>query len=174
MYSLQAGIEGATGAAEKRGEAVSKAEAKVNRARESYQETLNQLVQLEGANIEVQETVRKTLERRAKTDEGARQALLDRAAAEQKAKDIYADVLNELEILRAQGFDKELEQINQNYEERLTLLTAQYGAESQEVKDLLELKNAEIAEAQAAFDQQQKDDAQKAIDDRLALVDAGS
>jgi hypothetical protein len=153
-------------------EATQKANEDVARAQTAYQETLDELIKLEGENITVQETVRKNLERRAKTDESVKQALIDRANAEQKAIDIYKDVQNQIEILRAEGFEKEKIAIEQSYEEKLELLTIQYGAESQQVKELLELRNAEIAAAQADFDQKQKDEAQKAIDDRLAAVDA--
>jgi hypothetical protein len=129
-----------------------KAEANILRAKESYKEALEALTPLEGQNLKQQEDIRVELERRAKTDSAVAQALKDREAAEKRAAGIYAQVVKDLEALRAEEGEREIVRIKQNYEERIALLTAQYGAESEELKNLMILRDAEI---QAIEDAQQ-------------------
>lgn len=149
--------------AERRSEALAKSQENVNRAKETYKEALEVLVGLEGANLKQQEITRKELERRAKTDDAVAQALRDREEAERRAADMYVQVQKELEVLRAEEGEKEIVRIKQNYEERIAMITAQYGAESQELKDLLELQGAEI---QAVRDRQAED--RKAAEEKAA------
>ena len=129
-YELQKVLDGAANYSEN----LSEATANVNRAQAAYQETLNELVNLEGQNITVQRTVREELERRAKTDASVKQALADRSNAEKEAISIYADVRNQQALLAQEGLDRELLAIDQANAERLEKLTTYYGAESEAVK----------------------------------------
>ena len=140
-------------------------EAKILRAKESYKEALEALMPLEGQNLKQPEDTRKVLERRAKTDEAVAQALKDREAAEERAAAMYAQVLKDLEALRAEEGEKEIVRIKQNYEERIALITAKYGAESEELKNLMILRDAEI---QAIEDAQKKAKEEKDKQDREA------
>lgn len=141
-------------------EELSETQESVNRAQATYAEALEELVSLEGENLKTQTSVREELERRAKTDDAVAQALKDREEAEKRAGEMYAQVQKELEVLRAEESEKEIVRIKQNYEERIALITAQFGAESQELKELMELQNAEI---QAVRDRQEEQ-RQAAID----------
>lgn len=140
-----------------------RAEKNILRAKESYKEALEALMPLEGENLQMQEDTRNELERRAKTDEAVAQALRDREEAEKRAAAMYAETLKQLEVLRAEDGEKEIVRIKQNYEERIAMITAQYGAESQELKDLLELQGAEI---QAVRDKQEEE--RQAKEDKAA------
>jgi hypothetical protein len=138
-YALQSTLD----AVKNQSEAVAEATANVNRAQTSYQATLDELVKLEGQNVTVQKTVRENLERRAKTDESVKQALIDRANAEKEAIAIYEDVKKQQELLQQEGIDRELLAIDQSYEDRLAKLTTYYGAESEAVKALQEVIESE-------------------------------
>ena len=138
-YEYQRVLDGVQNQSER----VADATADVNRAQAAYQETLNELVALEGENVKVQTTVRQNLERRAKTDASVKQALTDRANAEKEAIAIYEDVKNQQELLQKEGAERELLAIDQAYEERLAKLTTYYGAESEAVKALQEVIEAE-------------------------------
>jgi len=129
-YELQKVLDGAANYSEN----LSEATANVNRAQAAYQETLNELVNLEGQNITVQRTVREELERRAKTDASVKQALADRSNAEKEALSLYKDVRNQQALLAQEGLDRELLAIDQANAERLEKLTTYYGAESEAVK----------------------------------------
>jgi len=129
-YELQKVLDGAANYSEN----LSEATANVNRAQAAYQETLNELVNLEGQNITVQRTVREELERRAKTDASVKQALADRSNAEKEAISIYADVKKQQALLNEEGLNRELLAIDQANAERLEKLTTYYGAESEAVK----------------------------------------
>ena len=119
-------------------EAVAEATANVNRAQAAYQETLDELVALEGQNITVQKTVREELERRAKTDASVKQAITDRANAEKEAIRIYEEAKEKQALLAQEGLDRELLAIDQANAERLEKLKIKYGAESEEIKVLEE------------------------------------
>jgi len=119
-------------------EAVAEATANVNRAQAAYQETLDELVALEGQNITVQKTVREELERRAKTDASVKQAITDRANAEKEAIRIYEEAKEKQALLAQECLDRELLAIDQANAERLEKLKTYYGAESEEIKVLEE------------------------------------
>ena len=137
----------------------------INRAKESYKEALEALIPIEGESLEMQEDTRKELERRAKTDSAVALALKDREAAEEKAAATYAQTLKQLELLKTEDGEKDIVRIKQNYEERIALFTEVYGAESEELKNLLILRDAEI---QAVEDAQQKTKEEKDKQNREA------
>ena len=160
-YELQKVLDGAANYSEN----LSEATANVNRAQAAYQETLNELVNLEGQNITVQRTVREELERRAKTDASVKQALADRSNAEKEAISIYADVRNQQALLAQEGLDRELLAIDQANAERLAKLTTYYGAESEAVKafeENIEAAKQEIRDKYAGeADAKTKENAEK-------------
>lgn len=148
-------------------------EAKILRAKETYKEALEALIPVEGQNLEMLEDTRKELERRAKTDKAVAQALIDRENAAKRAAGIYAQVLNDLEVLRAKEDEKEIIRIEQNYAERIALLTAQYGAESEQVKELLILRDAEIQAVREALAKRSAD-ALAALRSEIATAEANT
>ena len=156
--------------AENYGEALTKANEDVNRATEIYQKTLDDLIALEGENVEVQKTVRQNLERRAKTEAGVRQAIDDRAKASERAVEIAKQAALDLAILNAAEDEREIVRIRQNYTERLNLIKLKFGEESEEYKALMTLMNAEIAdiEARQKKDKEAKD--KEDADKRTALL----
>jgi len=155
--------------AKNRSEAEVEAQANVDRATKVYQETLDNLVKLEGENVKVQRTVREELERRAKTDSSVKQALIDRANAEKEALAIYEDVQNELALLAVEGQQRDLLAIDQAYEERLEKLTIVYGKESEEVKALQKLIEEEKQAVRDEYAERAKDDALKDAEELAAL-----
>ena len=156
---------------ENKSKAVSEATADVNRAQAAYQETLDELIALEGENVVVQETVRQNLERRAKTDASVKQALTDRAKAEEEAINIYKQVQLQRELLDKEGQERELLAIDQANAEKLEKLKTYYGAESEQVKAL----EANIESEKQVIRQKYADEAEKDAEDkakeRLALME---
>ena len=153
------------GSIKKQNQELLQQEANILRAKESYKEALEELIPIEGESLEMQEDTRKELERRAKTDSAVAQALKDREAAEEKAASTYAQTLQQLELLKAEDGEKDIVRIKQNYEERIALFTEVYGAESEELKNLMILRDAEI---QAVEDAQQKTKEEKDKQNREA------
>ena len=136
----------ATEAAENQGKAVSEAQAEVDRATKVYEQTLAALLPLEAENSEQQTKVKEALERRAKAEKDLEKAVQERANLEKQAQAEVARITEELEVLRADESEKEIVRIKQSYADRLELLKQVYGEESEEVKNLLTLQNAEITD----------------------------
>ena len=153
------------------GEAQAEANRNVARAQAEYQKTLDELIKLEGENITVQETVRQNLERRAKTDESVKQALIDRANAEKEAISIYEQVKLQQELLAKEGLERELLAIDQANADKLEKLTTYYGAESEAVKALEAVIETEKQAIRDKYKEEEDKKIQEDADARLALME---
>jgi hypothetical protein len=168
--SVVAAANSAT-AAKNQGKAVSEAQEEVDRATKVYQQTLDALLPLEAENSATQTQVKEALERRAKAEKGLEKALQDRANLEKQAQAEVAKITQELEVLRAEESEKEIVRIKQSYADRLELLKQVYGEESEEVKNLLTLQNAEINEVRKT---QEVESAQELADLKKEIADASA
>ena len=148
---LNAGILNATTAVKNQAKSVKESTDEVTRATGVYQKALEELIPLEATNADTQKLVKERLERRAQSEKGLETAIANRAKAEEEALAIATATAKELQILRAKGVEKEVIAINQAYEDRIANQTKAYGAESQQVKNLLELRDAEIKAARDAY-----------------------
>ena len=171
---LNAGILNATTAVKNQAKSVKESTDEVTRATGVYQKALEDLIPLEATNADTQKLVKERLERRAQSEKGLETAIANRAKAEEEALAIATATAKELQILRAKGVEKEVIAINQAYEDRIANQTKAYGAESAQVKGLLELRNAEIKAVRDAYQDEASADYlsfQKEVQDAIAVED---
>ncbi len=167
-------------AAENRAKAEKDANEEVARATAVYEEQLNALLPMQQKDKELKEKVTEELRRQGKVTQATIKAIDDLAKKYERAAAVAAQTQQELELVRLDGFDREKQQIENQYAERLQLLTEAYGAESEEVKALLELQGAEIQAVRDKYDQEALDkkkeydqqylDLQNEIGDALAVT----
>lgn len=146
---------------------LSEATEEVERATGVYKSQLEALIPLEAENAATQSKVRQRLEQRKSGEEDLAKAIDNRKAAEDAALKIAQDTEKALAVLNAKGIQKEIELIDQGYAERLAKLTEVFGKESQEVANLLMLRNAEVAAARQKYG----DDATAAYLDLVNEID---
>ena len=147
----------------------------VERATGVYKTQLEALIPLEADNAATQSKVRKRLEERKQGEDDLTKALDNRKAAEDAALKAAKETEKKLAILRKEGIEKEIEIINQGYAELLAQQIEIFGAESQEVANVLELRNAAVAEARKKYGDEATEaylDLVNEIDDAVAVETA--
>ena len=145
-------------------EAVAAANGDVEKATKQYEEALEALNILEGESASIHDKVRDQLEQRAAAEAVLSEALNSRRLIEEQALAIARATEDQLKILRAEGIEKEIVKIVQNYQDRIDITKKVFGVESEEYHNLLILRAAEIKEVEDRL-------AQETLEDRLSFLD---
>lgn len=165
-------VANATTAAKNQQEALKEANAEVARATKTYEETLNKLIPLQAADAETKKQVRTELERRAKADKGAAQALADYDKKLAASAALEKEIADNRVLRLASERDRIRIALEQQYADQLSLLEETGKKETDAYVELLAQRDAQIAAEQAAYDAEAEQKAEEARKTRLEKEEA--
>ena len=171
LGQYQVKIANTTTASKNQAKSLAETNEEVARATKVYEDTLNQLIPLEAKDAETKKKVRTELERRAKVDKNAAQALADYDKKLQELNKLEEQVANDRVLRLASERDRIRIALEQQYADRLQLLKDSGKEESDTYKELVAQRETAIIAAQKEFDDEKQklaDEAEQTRKDKIA------